>query len=288
VNGRPDPITPADIKNPVCPSSEQKAEFETKEGVDRGVYRDDIIDICMDAYDRKFNKFTAELSSGSVTTNLVGDVASGTLTTVAGVASPKAAKRLSVIAGAILGIQGAVNNDVYANKTMSALVSAMQVKRLEVLTAIVEAEKADPQGSSYTLNRAAIDLRKYEDAGTLFTGISELNKAASNAATKAASDLATAQRTPSLSVNVALRNDDANERLAQMTAKVRAIPDTVPGRAKLDAIAQKLNLKTDAGDATKLKAAYIIAELVREIGLLDVSDQPAKMDDLETKVNPLF
>jgi hypothetical protein len=286
VRGRPERITQADVKDSLCPNSQHMDVFAEKDGGDRGAYRDRIVALCIAAYNRRYADFTESLSNESISTNLAVDVASAGLTTLAGIAAPKTAKRLTAGAGLALGIGAAVNRDVFYNATLPALLTIMDAKRAERLTAILQAEQADPQGVTYSLAHASFDLQRYEEAGTLATGVNALNKAAGAAAEQAEQELANVQR--GLEFETVVLDASVNTRLAALTRKVRALQDNPADRAKLDQLATALNMTPNAADPTERKRGYVITAMLAAVHTSKVADQNARITQLETDLTPLF
>lgn len=288
VRGRPYPITAADIRDRVCPSDEQMDHFAVLTGDARGAYRDRVISMCIGAYNRRYADFTASLSNESISTNLAVDLASAGLTTVAGIAAPKTAKRLTAGAGFALGLGSAVSKDVFYQTALPALLTAMDAKRSEILTDIVTSEKSDPLGINYPLARAAFDLDRYEDAGTLSTGMSALARAAETASAKASQQLEAAQRVPTLTFTPVILDPAVLQRVAALTTKVKDLKDTPADRAKLDALAAKLGLRSRAADRTEEKIGFVVTAILDNVNVASPSDQQARITALEAGLSPLL
>jgi hypothetical protein len=288
VRGHPEAITAADVKERVCPSDDQMDRFSSLTGDTRGAYRDRVISICIGAYNRRFADFTASLSDESVSANLLADLLSSSLTTAAGIASPKAAKRLTAGAGLALGFGSAVNKNVFYSATLPALLTSMDARKSEILIAIVNAEKADPQGLNYSLARAGLDLDRYENAGSLIVGLNDLNQAASTAAAKAASNLATAQRTAGVTFTAVVLDKNVSDRVAALATKVKNLGDNPTDRATLDALAVKLGMTPQPTDKTDLKIGYVITAMLDVVNTADPADQQKRIAGLEDDLNPIF
>jgi hypothetical protein len=283
IEGRPKAITSAHVTGRVCPTDAKITAFNAMDpGEARAAFRDQIVAMCISAYNKRYAEFTTALSQESVSTNLAVNIASSTLTTLSGIASPKTAKRLGTGAAVALGLGAAVNKDVFYSATLPALLTAIEAKRSTILSQIVAAQKADRTGMSYSLSHAIIDLDRYEDAGTLSAGLNELNKAAAAAAQAAGAELAVAQE-----FTAVVLKDDVKNRTAALTAKVRAL-DKDADKPKLDALATKLGLTPSAGDTTQVKIANVIAAIVARVNTRVEADQTSAVAKLETDLNPLF
>jgi hypothetical protein len=125
------------------------------------VLEDDFLD-----FERSLNSAGNYVSLGSDLTILV---LNGIAATSGGAATKSA---LSAASAGIVGAQGAVNKDLYYQKTLGALICQMQANREKArLTIIQNLKQTD---GTYPLNSAEIDLKKLEEAGSLINAVNDI------------------------------------------------------------------------------------------------------------------
>ena len=184
-------VTADDIKKSAgmgCPS-DNDLSGSPKAGETLGQYRNRIVIKCIKAIDINYDEFRSGLHKESVTSRLVLDILAQGLTSGASIAGKKTAQRLSAGASFVVGSGAAINKDVYYEQTLPALEAIMDARRSKILATIIDAEKKDPNGSSYTLDAAALDLAAYQSAGNLYAAVADLTKTATEAAARAQDNL---------------------------------------------------------------------------------------------------
>lgn len=148
----------------------------------RQAIRDDIVLNRIRVYDMEFSLFERDLSSTNNSISLGTDLtalALNGLGATTGDAATKAA--LAAASGGVIASNGAVNKDLFYQKTIPAIIAQMQADRQNVqatiLTALHQSDK------DYPLQRADLDLDKLNDAGSLNSAIANITQQASQSQT---------------------------------------------------------------------------------------------------------
>lgn len=139
----------------------------------RQAIRDALVYGKMQVLEDDFISFERSLNSAGNYVALGGDLAVlalGAVGATAGTATTKSA--LSAASGGIVGAQGAVNKDLYYQKTVSALICQMQANREKARLTIIQNLKQPD--SAYPLNAAEVDLKKLEEAGSLVNAVNDI------------------------------------------------------------------------------------------------------------------
>lgn len=142
--------------------------------------RDEIVLSRVHVYDIEFSCFQRLLYGTGNTVTLGSDLAVLALSgfgAVTGGAATKSA--LSAASGGIVGAKGAVDKDLYYQKTLPALILQMEANRAKVKLAIFEGLKLPD--AQYPLQRAESDLADLNDAGSIPNAISNITQTATEA-----------------------------------------------------------------------------------------------------------
>src|ERR1051326_7301604 len=191
-----DPSNPNRVRT-ACPSEADLANFKNATTSDeKRRIRDDTITLCVKLINNNYDTFKENLQAESVVSNLTTDVLALGLTGGAALTTGKTATQFSQGALAVLGIGADINKDVFYQQALPAIESSMDAKRSTILKGIVDAEKADPTASNYTLDNASFDLGAYESAGNLYAAISELTTTANTTAAAAQKALTISEGLP--------------------------------------------------------------------------------------------
>lgn len=151
----------------------------------RQAIRDDIVLGRMHVYDMEFSLFVRELSGGNNTIALGSDLTALALNgfgATTGDASTKAA--LAAASGGVIAANGAVNKDLFYQKTVPAIVAQMSADRQRAEISIYAGLRQTD--ASYPLQRAILDLDALNDAASINGAVGNITRQA--AAEKAASD----------------------------------------------------------------------------------------------------
>ncbi len=156
---------------------------DSTDAVLRKHIRDEVVYGRLRAYDIEFKKFEKALAGDNNTFSIgsewvvLGLNAAGAVT---GGAGTKAA--LAAASAGIVGAEGVVDKDLFYQKTIPALLAAMEAGRLKALVPIKTGlGKSD---ADYSLDQALVDLGAYDTAGSIpdaITGI--VNDAGASAST---------------------------------------------------------------------------------------------------------
>jgi hypothetical protein len=145
---------------------------------DKQAIRNDVVLNRMRVYDMEFSLFARDLSSTnnsvSIGTDLTALALNG-LGATTGNAATKAA--LAAASGGVIAANGAVDKDLFYQKTIPALIAQMQADRLTAETTILQGLKNSD--ADYPLQRAELDLDTLNDAGSLNSAIAAITQQAS-------------------------------------------------------------------------------------------------------------
>jgi hypothetical protein len=147
----------------------------TDEGL-RKAYRNKVIASYLAAADARYLAFLRQLSRQTKGGNFGLDVTALGLSSIAAIAKG-AANELSTGAAIATGTRGSLNKEVYFDKALPALVSAMEARRITVRGEI-EQRMRDESSSAYTIEQGFADVMRYQMATTLDGAIQEITSAA--------------------------------------------------------------------------------------------------------------
>lgn len=148
--------------------------------VKRRQLRDEIVYGRMHVYDMEFTLFVRDLSAGNNTFSVGTDFAALALSglgATTGNAATKAA--LAAASGGVLAANGAVNKDIFYQKTVPAIIAQMEADRENAEATIVN-NLANLNDDQYPLQRAVLDLDRLNDAGNLNSAIATITKSAAD------------------------------------------------------------------------------------------------------------
>lgn len=278
-------VTTSDLKGfvAVCPSEDQV--IAPHAGESDGAYRDRIIMVCVKAMNAKYADFTDALSKESTTVNLVTDVASQGLATAASVVTKAGlARKLAAGSALSLGINGAINKDLFYKQALPAIIASMDAKRSKVLTGIVRSQNIDRNAKTYTLARAGTDLDRYQDAGSLTTAVRELTSSAVENAAQADAVLQAAERNLDIGTYTTATSLDIKTRAILAADFVRTL-ETANRDVDLWAIAAALKQPQAAGAKANITGPIVRAEIAK-VTTLTLDKQEARMKEIETALEP--
>lgn len=121
-------------------------------------------------YDMRYAEFVRNINAQSNSINTGGNLAAITLTGIGAVTGTAATKSaLSAASTAVLGGIGQIDKNLFYEKTMPALIAAMDATRAATLLQISRSlQRSDDE---YPLATAFIDLNRYRDAGSIPSAI---------------------------------------------------------------------------------------------------------------------
>jgi hypothetical protein len=150
---------------------------ETKRsGLSPRDYRDMIVGTHMAAADVRYADFRRELARQAKGSMFGLDLAILGLAGGASLAGKETANALAAGAAGLTGARGALNRDLYFEKTLSALLAGMDANRTRVRRNIVV--RLQETAASYSLPVAYADLAEYEAAASLERAIEDATAAA--------------------------------------------------------------------------------------------------------------
>jgi hypothetical protein len=286
IRGMQEPLTAGDVDpaKMICPDDGQVKAFNLlPSGIDKRNMRDSIIADCIKAIDTNYAHFKVKLQEDAVGSNLTTDVLSLGLSGAAALTKGQTAKELAQGATVVIGVGTAINKDVFYEQTLPAVEAAMDANRATILAGILNSEKSDANGTSYTLTSAALDIDAYENAGNIYTAIAQLTKTASVSSQTANDDVAQAQMKPYVVSGVLVTNVQAS--LVMLNKSIKALNDPTD-RPKLDAIADKIGVTRSASQTFHTELGNVIAATNRLVRT--APDPAAEMTTLQSAVAPLL
>jgi hypothetical protein len=149
-----------------------------RHGMSKRAYRDMVITIYLNGVDAQYQQFRTEIASESRGAGFGVDLAILGLTGGASFAGQEVANRLSAVASAFAGAKGSLDKHFYFEKTLPALLAAMDASRTRVRTTIVENMRKDE--GAYPLTSAFADINSYQMAATLDHAIEQITSAAAS------------------------------------------------------------------------------------------------------------
>lgn len=187
-------------------------------GMEKKDYRNMVLTIYLNAIDSQYQRFRTEVSGESHGANFGVDLAIIGLTSGASFASKAVANQLSAVASVFAGAKGSFDKNFYFDKTLPALLSAMDASRLKVRTRIVENMRIDE--TQYPLSSAFADVNEYQMAATLDRAIEEITSNASAKRESAVVALADAVRACNSDEDMADVNDEFRQKLFELKVNV--------------------------------------------------------------------
>jgi hypothetical protein len=206
-------------------------------------YRNSVIASYLAAADAHYLDFLRHLSRQAKGSNFGLDVASLGLSSISAIAH-SAANELATAAAIATGTRSSLNKEVYFEKTLPAIISSMEARRLEV-RAQIESRMKDDDVGEYTLEEGFADIMRYQMATTIDGAIQEMTSAAGQkeaAAAEKYKDAVAACDPPEglddtwAAINVRIRKEDiSREKLTEIATLVKADAKDDP-RAQADEI----------------------------------------------------
>jgi hypothetical protein len=153
-------------------------------GEERLLLRNQIVSSRMNGYEAAYSDFKRRLNGDANTLNLAADLSVlGLAGAAATTGSLTAATALGAASAGIIGAKGAINADLYFQRTLPALIAQMDANRARAKLPIVRGlRKSD---ADYPLAIALVDLDALRDAGGIPTAIGGLTQQAEAAKTSA-------------------------------------------------------------------------------------------------------
>lgn len=195
-DGRPTPVlsmtSAVDLVQSTYLPGTAISTFNAKAAIEKRAYRDEVIFVYMTAVDARYQNFLIGISKQNKGTNLLLDTLTLGLTGGASFAGESTANALAAGAAFTTGTQGKINERLFYEKSLPALVSMMEAERNAIKARIIE--KVDGQDATqYGMAEALADISDLQNAATIERAITLLTEAA-GAQSSASSDALNAAR----------------------------------------------------------------------------------------------
>jgi hypothetical protein len=196
-DGRPSPVlsmtTAVNLVQETYPPSLAISTFNSKAASERRAYRDEVIFVYLTAVDARYQNFLIGLSRQNKGANLLLDSLTLGLTGGASLAGETTANALSAGAAFATGAQGKINERLFYEKSLPALVSMMEAernkKKADIIKKVVKLDAAD-----YGMAEALADISEFQDAATMERAITLLTEVAGAKSKTASEELDTARQ----------------------------------------------------------------------------------------------
>ena len=152
---------------------------DARHGMGREQYRDMVVALYVNAIDARYYDFRSRISGERRELDSGIDIAVLTLTNAITAAATHHARDLAAIASTFGGAGAALNRDLFFDRALPALLSAMDTGRLRILARIQQ--NLGRNAAQYPLATAFADLSAYEMAGSLDRALEEVNAQVSQA-----------------------------------------------------------------------------------------------------------
>lgn len=181
----------------------------------------------------EYLRFIKELSAEEAQIHSASDILVLSLDIASAAFTPVNTKTiLSSLSSVVGGARLSIDKNIFAEKTMSILISAMNAQRKEVLKRIIEGISRDLNG--YTFEQAITDLNDYYIAGSINGALSSIQKDAATkeaAADKAISIMMTARSAGFVDANLQAKVDKLLDNIDQLSdAQARSLAKNPPVR----------------------------------------------------------
>jgi hypothetical protein len=169
------PYLSADVRN--------NAAANTKD------YRDRVIYARLEVIELNYDSFESNLMSVTSSTSLAADLSVLVLNGLGATTGSSAAKAAFAAASAgVVGAKGAINTDIFYQKTIPALIAQMRADRAKALLVIALNQKKTIE--EYSLQQALTDINAVYVAGTLPSALTSITSQAGTQLTQSTDELA--------------------------------------------------------------------------------------------------
>lgn len=157
---------------------------DARGGLTQQAYRDTVVYRRIEVIDNYYYQFEATLSGTHNGIDVAADLTSLALNGVGAVSGSAATKAaLAAASGGVVGAKGAIDTDLFYQKTIQSLITQMRAAREQVLLRI-ENGLTNPV-SKYSIDAALNDVSAYYIAGTLPGAIAQISANAGTSQTAA-------------------------------------------------------------------------------------------------------
>ena len=151
-----------------------------RDGLSRVEYRNFVVSLYMSAADAAYWDFRTRLSQEAKGTAFGGNLTSLLLNSAAVVSGDSARRGLAVASAFVTGTQASVHRDLFVERTLPSVLTAMDAARTEAEAEIVTKLRLD--ADRYTLMEALGDIGHLEDQARLEAAFERLSQTASEEA----------------------------------------------------------------------------------------------------------
>ena len=252
-----------------------------RDGLSRQDYRDMIVAVYLGAIDAEYYEFRGNLAASGRGSALGLDLLVLGLSGATAVASAKDMAEFAVATTVAGGARAAVDKNLFFDRTLPSVISAMDAERARVKAAI-EA-KLDLNAQKYPLSSSFSDISEYQLAGTLERGMQRV-------AAIAAADAANAQAELDRAITACKVIEEIAEENSRLTDALRKADGSFKSE-RLKITAQTLGVPTGANDqetfraiisylnSTKCTRADRSAEVNRIMAAIEKAEAPAADGD---------
>lgn len=173
-SGQPEPVITVQMSDEALADYRVPAilrKYGTLNGRAQRAYRDEVVAVYVQAIDARFYQFRGNLNSEGKATNLGFDSLLVGLVGAAALA-PTSAADLAIISTGVLGLRSSVDRNLFFDRTLPALLAAMDAERFRIRTAMAQHMAQDT--AQYPLVAALVELQEYQQAGTLNSAIAAI------------------------------------------------------------------------------------------------------------------
>lgn len=217
-------------------------------------YRNKTVAVFMDAIDENFHIYSSRLFNEGLQFGLGLE---GSIVGLAATAAlfPNSAPELASVIAAAGGAQATINKNLYFDRTLPALITTMDARRIGIESEIMG--KLKRSVADYPMEAALRDLRRYQNTGTLFRAVADVTS-------NAAEDKKAAEEKYEAELQLSCDAQSANRVLTQrigsynnyLVQAVNAKDAGSPGaERKMRIIAEALELSSTRDDISDVNQA---------------------------------
>lgn len=145
-------------------------------GAGKKEYRNRVLALYMDAIDESYDRYSKQLFSEGIQSGLAFDTGILSMSAMAALFKNSADEMATLISTAS-GVHAAIDKNLYFERTLPALIATMDASRIKVSSEI--AAKMALPADAYPIEGAMRDLRRYQEAGTIFRAVTSITGTAS-------------------------------------------------------------------------------------------------------------
>ncbi|WP_425989816.1 hypothetical protein [Brevundimonas sp. TWP2-3-2] len=242
---------PADVQWPAC-----------RAGMSRAAYRNTVINLYVSSADAAYHQFRLSLSQELKGTAFGSNLAVLIINSVSIVSGDSARRALAAGSAFLTGAQASVSRDLFIDRTLPTVLTAMEAARTRVKTDLVRGMSVG--ADEYPLFMAMNDIRRLQDQARLETAMEQLSQI-----TGARADLENrtlqAAYTPDLQGDLAVRKAELMDRIEaadEITLEQIAVALQVTSGPTRTARIAGLRVAVDRGVSTDADLTRV-ADLVR-------------------------